>query len=54
MRDPGVAAGELPTLVAGGHGLLSTAHDYQRFVQLLARGGEPDGERVWLRQANYR
>ncbi|GAA0350283.1 beta-lactamase family protein [Actinoallomurus spadix] len=46
VRDPGVAAGELPTLITGGHGLLSTAHDYQRFVQMLARGGELDGERL--------
>lgn len=45
-QDPGAAAGELPTLITGGHGLLSTAHDYQRFVQLLARGGELDGERL--------
>ncbi|MCO5992956.1 serine hydrolase domain-containing protein [Actinoallomurus rhizosphaericola] len=46
MPDPGAAAGDLPTLVAGGHGLLSTARDYQRFVQMLARGGELDGERL--------
>ncbi|GAA3551365.1 serine hydrolase domain-containing protein [Amycolatopsis ultiminotia] len=39
-------AGELPTLVAGGHGLMSTAPDYYRFAQMLAHGGELDGQRV--------
>ena len=30
----------------GGGGLQSTAHDYQRFVQMLANGGELDGTRI--------
>ena len=30
----------------GGHGLVSTAADYLRFAQMLAAGGELDGERI--------
>ena len=32
--------------VRGGHGLFSTTDDYFRFAQMLANGGELDGERV--------
>ncbi len=32
--------------VRGGHGLFSTIGDYFRFAQMLANGGELDGERV--------
>lgn len=32
--------------VRGGHGLFSTTHDYFRFAQLLANGGELNGSRV--------
>jgi CubicO group peptidase (beta-lactamase class C family) len=31
---------------AGGAGLLSTAHDYARFLEMIRRGGELDGVRV--------
>ena len=32
-----------PTLLAGGGGLVSTAHDYQRFMAMMLRRGELDG-----------
>jgi CubicO group peptidase (beta-lactamase class C family) len=32
--------------LGGGHGLLSTAADYHRFMQMLLRGGELDGARL--------
>jgi CubicO group peptidase (beta-lactamase class C family) len=35
-----------PTLLAGGHGLLSTLSDYHRFCEMLRRGGELDGSRI--------
>ena len=35
-----------PTLLSGGGGLASTLHDYHRFTQMLARGGELDGVRI--------
>lgn len=31
---------------AGGAGLLSTAHDYTRFLQMIANGGQLDGVRI--------
>jgi CubicO group peptidase (beta-lactamase class C family) len=31
---------------AGGAGLLSTAHDYARFLEMIRRGGELDGARI--------
>jgi CubicO group peptidase (beta-lactamase class C family) len=34
------------TLLAGGSGLISSAHDYHRFSQFLLRGGELDGVRL--------
>jgi CubicO group peptidase (beta-lactamase class C family) len=34
------------TYLSGGGGLVSTAADYHRFTQLLARGGELDGVRL--------
>ena len=44
-------AGLLPppsgvTLFSGGGGLISTAHDYWRFCEMLRRGGSLDGERI--------
>jgi CubicO group peptidase (beta-lactamase class C family) len=45
--------------VRGGHGLFSTVGDYFRFAQMLANGGELDGERIIgrktleLMHANY-
>jgi CubicO group peptidase (beta-lactamase class C family) len=35
-----------PKLLLGGGGLGSTAHDYQRFMSMLLRGGELDGVRL--------
>jgi CubicO group peptidase (beta-lactamase class C family) len=35
-----------PKLLAGGHGLASTAADYHRFTQMLLRRGELDGARL--------
>ena len=36
----------VPTFLSGGGGLVSTAHDYLRFAQMLANLGELDGARV--------
>jgi CubicO group peptidase (beta-lactamase class C family) len=35
-----------PAVLSGGGGLVSTAADYHRFTQMLARGGELDGARL--------
>ncbi len=37
---------EQPQFLSGGGGLVSTAHDYWRFANMLLRGGELDGERI--------
>jgi CubicO group peptidase (beta-lactamase class C family) len=42
----GDAATRQPTFLSGGGGLVSTAADYHRFAQMLARGGELDGARL--------
>jgi CubicO group peptidase (beta-lactamase class C family) len=42
----GAAATREPTYLSGGGGLVSTAADYHRFTQMLARGGELDGARL--------
>lgn len=42
----GAAATRAPTFLSGGGGLVSTAADYHRFTQMLARGGELDGVRL--------
>jgi CubicO group peptidase (beta-lactamase class C family) len=42
----GDAALKPPQAFLGGGGMQSTAGDYQRFVQMLANGGELDGVRV--------
>jgi CubicO group peptidase (beta-lactamase class C family) len=42
----GDAATRPPTFLSGGGGLVSTAADYHRFTQMLARGGELDGARL--------
>ena len=42
----GDAATREPTFLSGGGGLVSTAADYHRFAQMLARGGELDGARL--------
>ena len=41
-----VISTEPPKLLAGGHGLASTAADYHRFTQMLLRRGELDGVRL--------
>jgi CubicO group peptidase (beta-lactamase class C family) len=38
------------TLFSGGGGLVSTAHDYLRFCEMLRRGGALDGARILSRQ----
>ncbi len=35
-----------PSWLGGGGGLISTAHDYDRFTLMLLRGGELDGARI--------
>ncbi|OZM80472.1 serine hydrolase [Pseudonocardia sp. MH-G8] len=42
----GDAATREPSFLSGGGGLISTAADYHRFTQMLARGGELDGARL--------
>ena len=42
----GGAALREPTFLSGGGGLVSSAADYHRFTQMLARGGELDGQRL--------
>lgn len=42
----GAAATREPTYLSGGGGLVSTAADYHRFTQMLARGGELEGVRL--------
>jgi CubicO group peptidase (beta-lactamase class C family) len=45
-RSMGDAATRAPAFLSGGGGLVSTASDYHRFTQMLARGGELDGARL--------
>lgn len=42
----GEGAKHPPQVLGGGGGLQSTAADYQRFIQMLANGGELDGVRI--------
>jgi CubicO group peptidase (beta-lactamase class C family) len=42
----GAAALREPTFLSGGGGLVSTAGDYLRFIELLRRGGSYDGGRL--------
>jgi CubicO group peptidase (beta-lactamase class C family) len=42
----GKAATRAPNFLGGGGGLVSTAHDYHRFMMMLANGGELDGARL--------
>ena len=39
-----------PQFQSGGGGLVSTAHDYLRFAEMLRRGGELDGARLVSRK----
>ncbi|NMM37891.1 MAG: beta-lactamase family protein [Glaciimonas sp.] len=41
---------ERPQFLSGGGGLVSTAHDYWRFANMLLRGGELDGVRILSRK----
>lgn len=40
-----------PTILNGSGGLNSTAHDYERFMAMLVRGGELDGKRILSRDS---
>jgi len=42
----GKAPTRQPTFLSGGGGLVSTAHDYHRFMMMVANGGELDGARI--------
>jgi CubicO group peptidase (beta-lactamase class C family) len=44
--DLGPVRNATPTMLSGGGGLVSTAHDYHRFTAMLLRGGELDGVRL--------
>ncbi|MEI8237965.1 MAG: serine hydrolase domain-containing protein [Actinomycetota bacterium] len=46
LTQMGDAAKRPPKIFGGGGGLQSTAGDYQRFMQMLAGGGELDGVRI--------
>ncbi|MEQ1606869.1 MAG: serine hydrolase domain-containing protein [Pyrinomonadaceae bacterium] len=54
--DPGIGVGQGAYLngprksFSGGAGLLSTANDYARFLQMLANGGTLDGKRIISRK----
>ncbi|MBK6590448.1 MAG: beta-lactamase family protein [Acidobacteria bacterium] len=55
--DPGAGVGQGAYLngprksFSGGAGLLSTANDYARFLQMLANGGTLDGKRILSRKS---
>jgi len=42
----GKAAMRRPSFLSGGGGIVSTAYDYDRFMRMLANGGELDGVRL--------
>jgi CubicO group peptidase (beta-lactamase class C family) len=48
FRYDAIGAGALkpPSWFGGGGGLISTAHDYDRFTRMLLSGGELDGARI--------
>jgi CubicO group peptidase (beta-lactamase class C family) len=52
VQDDAVTSGFLkpPSFISGGGGLVSTAHDYLRFCQMLANGGTLDGHRFISRK----
>jgi CubicO group peptidase (beta-lactamase class C family) len=52
VQDDAVTSGFLnpPSFISGGGGLVSTAHDYLRFCQMLANGGTLDGHRYISRK----
>ena len=46
LRRLGQGGAARPRILGGGGGLLSTAYDYDRFANMLLRGGELDGVRL--------
>jgi CubicO group peptidase (beta-lactamase class C family) len=46
LDNMGKAATHRPTFLSGGGGLVSTAYDYHRFLQMLANDGQLDGVRM--------
>lgn len=46
LDNMGKAATRVPTFFSGGGGLVSSAHDYHRFMLMLGNGGELDGVRL--------
>ena len=52
VQDDTATSGFLkpPSFISGGGGLVSTAHDYLRFCQMLANGGTLDGHRYISRK----
>ena len=44
--DDAAAGVDRPAFQSGSGGLISSAHDYHRFTQMLLRGGELDGRRL--------
>lgn len=51
MRSQGLYADGPRASFSGGAGLLSTAGDYARFLQMTLNGGELDGERILSRKS---
>jgi CubicO group peptidase (beta-lactamase class C family) len=43
LKTPATEYADPPAFLSGGGGLVSTAHDYVRFAQMLLNGGELDG-----------
>ena len=46
LASLGASEAKRPALLSGGGGLISTAHDFHRFLHMLLNGGELDGVRV--------
>jgi CubicO group peptidase (beta-lactamase class C family) len=46
VESMAASATQVPQLLSGGSGLMSTAYDYQRFTAMLLNGGELDGVRL--------
>lgn len=45
LEELAAKATQVPTLLVGGGGLVSTAHDFNRFMTMLVRGGELNAHR---------
>ena len=50
LEDAGDFTEEPVRFISGGGGMLSTAHDYARFAQMLLNKGELDGKRILSRK----